>query len=232
MKSSTGGLEFHRLLWLSLVQFTCCSVVAQKQVAAGPDRITALIMPCLIVMASYASTNHVIPAQLHRQRRQRDGRVSLLQDSSRILNMQDALQISFIITMSANIKYIYTQPLHPHNNHSAVYILCWGEFSVSSDHFTDDNIAHLDCRDSRYIKKKISMFPFTSSSAPVVHQYHSEWHNITSMNSCWMGCNERHSWSPEHVLNLDWLSLILLWCLKIYGGSVSWSLSESSQYKF
>lgn len=83
--------------------------MAQEQVAAGPDRITALITPCLIVMASYASTNHVIPAQLHRRRRQRDGRVSLLQDSSRILNMQDALQINFVIAVSANVKYVYTQ---------------------------------------------------------------------------------------------------------------------------
>lgn len=41
------------------------------------------------------------------------GGVSLLQDSSRILNVQDALQIHFIITLSANIKYIYTQPLRP-----------------------------------------------------------------------------------------------------------------------
>lgn len=116
MKSPTSGLEFHLLLWLSLVQFTCCyesNVVAQEQVAAGPDRITALITPCLIVMASYASTNHVIQAQLHWRRRQRDGRVLLLQDSSRILNVQDALQINFRITQSANIKYIYTQPLHP-----------------------------------------------------------------------------------------------------------------------
>lgn len=87
--------------------------MAQEQVAAGPDRITALITPCLIVMESYASTNHVTPAQLHRRRRQRDGRVSLLQDSSWILNMQDALQIKFIITMSANVKHIYTQPFHP-----------------------------------------------------------------------------------------------------------------------
>lgn len=76
------------LLWLSLVHLTCCHVsssVAQEQVAAGPDRITALITMCLMVMVLYASTNHVLQPQLRWQKGQGDRRVPFL-DSSRELS--------------------------------------------------------------------------------------------------------------------------------------------------
>lgn len=70
-----------------------------EQVAPGPDQITALITLCLIVRASYAYTNHVTQAQLHRQRSQRDGTVSLLHDNSRIFNIQDVQKFNVLTAM-------------------------------------------------------------------------------------------------------------------------------------
>lgn len=70
-----------------------------EQVAPGPDQITALITLCLIVMASYACTNHVTQAQLHRQGSQRDGTVSLVHNSSQIFNVQHVQKFNVLTAM-------------------------------------------------------------------------------------------------------------------------------------